>query len=145
MPDNISGRRTAFPNMWIRSIHVQEPPFDEEGVVQEVVGRGVTSEFEPVQKAGEITQDAIGERIDDVQNSFGMTSDMFKITYRFHVRVPVGNPFTERGVSMRARTWARLKNPFETDVIEVTTPTKNKGLSKQGPGDVYDVSVTVRK
>ena len=140
-----NSRRTAFPNMWIKGIKVESPPFDEDGVVQEFVGRGITQEFEPLKQAGALTKRNIGDKVRNRQDEFGILSDTYRVSYHFVVRVPVGNPFSERGVSARARTWTRIKNPFEPDVIEVSTPYKDNDLSDRGPGDVYRVTTTVRK
>lgn len=138
-------RRTAFPSMWLKSMKVETPPFDEDGVVQEFVGRGITRDFEPFKEAGQITQERIGSEIQSIQQDFDLVADEFKIRYNLYVKVPVDNPFSERGVSARARTWTRLKNPFETDVIEVSNPTKDESLSGDDFGTVYKVSTTVRK
>lgn len=151
-------RQTAFPGIWIESIGIEKPPFDESGVIQEFVGRGVTKEFELLQKAAEFSEENVEQFIQDAEDMIGPTRDSFRIKYNLKVRaaptqeiglpdavVSFTNWLAERSVSARARTFARAKNPFEPDVIEVNEPQFNSTLSGDKIGDVYDVTVTVTK
>lgn len=146
MPDvTDSGRRTSFPNIWVESMKVEKPPFDEQGVIQEFVGRGVVSEFEVPKKAADVSKDTVGQLLDSVEESIGPLRDTFRLKYRLVVRVPMGNPFTKRGVRLRARAFVRMKNPFEPDLIEVSPVQQAGGLFENMKGDFYKVSVTVTK
>lgn len=138
-------RKTAFPNIWLESIEVAKPPFDEAGVVQEFVGRGATKEIRPIQNAADFSPDNIGKFLESAEGMIGPLRDEFKLKYNILVRAPVDNDFTKRGTSIRARTFGRVKNPFEPDVIEVSDPRVNSRMSSDKTGVVYDVSVTVTK
>lgn len=151
-------RRTAFPNIWVDSISVQKPPFDESGVVQEFVGRGATREFPGVKRASKIEEDTVQKIIGELEEMIGPISDSFRLRYHLRVRtgptkdIVEGGPIEEfdgwlkeRTVSSRARAFARAKNPFEPDVFEVSDPVFNEGMSGRDMGDFYNVTVTVTK
>lgn len=139
------GRQTAFPGIMVEAIRVQKPPFDEEGVVQEFVGRGATHKFEPIQQAADLTPESISNVLEGMEDIIGPLRDTYKIKYELLVRVPVSNPASKRAVSLRARTYARVKNPFEPDILEVSNPVKDVGLSGDEVGDIYRVTVSVTK
>lgn len=152
-------RRTAFPNVWIESIEVEKPPFDEEGVIQEFVGQGVLREFEILQQADKTPPVMIRGMLSSFEESIGPLRDSFKITYNLIVRVTppaaediapeqvteFGDFLRKRRIKTTARAFARAKNPFEPDVIEVGEPRKNVGMSQDQPADFWDVSVSVTK
>lgn len=143
------GRQSAFPGIFIDSIEVETPPFDINGVIQEFVGRGFTKDFELLQQASDVSEENVGEWINDAEELIGPFRDKFKLKYNLIIRaVKVPDTLSvmnERGVSARARLFARTKNPFEPDMIEVSTPEINEQLSGEEIGDVYNVSVTVTK
>lgn len=155
----INSRRTAFPNVWLESIEVQKPPFDEKGVIQEFVGRGALKEFEPLQNADKITPNMLQNSLENIEESIGPLRDEFRVRYNMIVRttpdigsqimppevLEFGDWLRERSVSTRSRLFVRAKNPFEPDVIEVGTPRKNKRLSEDQTADFWDVTVTVTK
>lgn len=140
-------RQTAFPGIWVESIKVEKPPFDEKGVVQEFVGRGATREWETLKKASDFTGEKMSDVLDDMEKSVGPLRDTFKLKYNLLVRSApqVPSRLQSRSVSARARAWARAKNPFEPDVMEVSIPTKNTHMSTEALGEVFDVTVTVTK
>lgn len=156
---SIGQRRTAFPNIWIESIEVQKPPFDERGVIQEFVGRGALREFEPLQKADDITPEMLEDAIQNFEESIGPLRDSFRVRYNLIVRatpstaeeaVPsqvsdFGEWIRQRVVTARARTFVRVKNPFEPDIIEADEPRLNRNLSQDNPANFYDISVSVTK
>lgn len=150
MTEEYNSRQTAFPGIFIKTIKVEEKPFDKKGVIQEAVGRAWTKEFEPLQKAGDVSEDFIQDNVEGLIDNFGPTSDEHRIKYELLVKAaPMGNRsinrLQERAVSGKARIWARAKNPFSTRMIEVSQPVKNRELSGEEIGDVYDVTVTVVK
>jgi hypothetical protein len=160
MTDN---RQTVFPGIWVAGIEVEKPPFDEPGVVQEFVGRGVVKDFEVLKRSGEFTEENVGEFLQDAEEMIGPLRDTYRIKYDLRVRAisdmgvfssggPLDVDFVDhlqslqdRSVSARARSWARVKNPFEPDVFEVGEPSKNKELTDHVTGEVYDVTVSVTK
>lgn len=138
-------RSTALPNIWVAGLKAEKPPFDEPGVVQEFVGRGVTTEFEIPKKAEDFTQTSVKNLLDSFERSIGPLRDTFKLKYNLLVRSPKANPLSRRAVRMRARGYVRSKNPFEPDLISVGTPTLNKDEWGDIRGDVYEVTVEVTK
>lgn len=144
-----NGRQSAFPGIFIKSIKIETQPFDEPGVIQEFVGRGITREFEMLQRAADFSEERVGEFINDAEDMIGPFRDNFRIKYDLVIRgvkVPdILKVMNERGISARARLFARVKNPFEPDVIEVSEPQLNEQLSSDEIGSVYDITVTVTK
>lgn len=148
-------RQSALPGIFIESIEVEKPPFDEPGVVQEFVGEGITKEFDTLKKAEEMTVGRLRDILQELEDIIGPFRDDFKVKYNLQVRtfpeppgvadVGLSSRLQKRSVRTRARIFARLKNPFEPDVIEVSTPKKNPRLSGEETGEVYEVSVTVTK
>lgn len=145
----MSGRQSIFPGIFIRSITIETPPFDEPGVIQDFVGRGLTNDFDMLQKAADFSEENVGKFIQEADDIIGPLRDTFRIKYNLRVRtIPlpgVINPLNERGVSLRGRTFVRAKNPFEPDIIEIEEPTLNETLSAEDIGNVYNVTVTVTK
>lgn len=142
---DIGERRTAFPNIWVDSISVNKPPFDEKGVVQEFVGRGATREFEQLEPGSAMSETRIQDIFHSIEDSIGPLRDSFRVEYNLLVRSVDDNVATERMASARARAWARLVNPFTPDVLEVSRPTVNRTLTDMGPGTIYDITVSVKK
>lgn len=147
-------RQSAFPGIFISSIEVEKPPFDEPGVIQEFVGRGVIHEFEMMRRASDITEENIGEVITSVEELIGPLRDSFRVKYNLRVKAAVGQfrdisdlmiRIQKRSVKSRARLFVRVKNPFEPDILEVTEPELNEELSIEEIGNVYNVTVTVTK
>lgn len=127
----------------------------EEGIMEEAVNRGLTKEFETLQRASEFSSDTVGQFIRDAEAQVGPFLDGFILTYNLKVRAApqvsdnkwaemVRMGLAERSVSARARLFARIKNPFEPDVFEVSTPRKDNKLSDDNL-DVYSVKVSVTK
>lgn len=160
-------RQTAFPGIWIDSMKiegmtppdrgfiVESNPRVEEGIMEEAVERGLTREFDTLQRAAEFSSDTVGDFIREAESRIGPFLDGFLLTYNLKIRsnpevtdIDVLNKLnkakSERIVSARARTYVRVKNPFEPEIFEVSVPKKDRSLSGDGL-DVYDVSVTVTK
>lgn len=141
----MTGRETAFPGIYISEMEVQKPPFDEEGVIQDFVGRGAIKDFELLQRAADFSEENIQDTIESLEEVIGPLRDTFRLTYHLKVKAVTDSMFTERGVSVRARTYVRSNNPFSTDNINVSEPTVDRTLSSEDIGTVYDVYVTVVK
>lgn len=144
------GRQTAAPGIYIESIKVSgKAPPDRPGMVEEFVSRGMTKEFEVLQRAADITTETIGDTIADAEEMVGPLVDEFFLEYNLKVKglpgdLPVLEHLQKRSVSGRARAFARAKNPTELEVFEVSEPVKDEALSGEQL-DVYDVTVTVTK
>lgn len=161
-------RQTAFPGIFIESMKLEaktvpdrgfileNEPRPEVGIMEEAVNRGVTREIEPIQRAAEFSSDTVGNFIRQAESMIGPFIDPFELTYNLKVKArpmardegllsEVGKGQIERSVSARARLFARVKNPFEPEIMEISTPTKDTQMSGEDVGDVYDVSVTVTK
>lgn len=159
----MADRQTAFPGIIVDSIEIEQPPFDEPGVIQDFVGRGMISEFEVPKRAADFTEDTVGEKIKRAEEMIGPLRDTYRIKYNLQVRVvptDVVDAFEmipdkfgidplvaahERVVSARARAFTRAKNPFEPDVIEIRTPSKNIRMSNENIENIYDVTTAVTK
>lgn len=157
-------RQTAFPGIMVDSIEVsgdappdggfivENDPRPERGIMKEVVNRGVTKDFELLQRAADFTGDTVGDFIQSAEAQVGPFLDSFMLTYNLKVRAMPGmnlpSGFTklqERSVTGRARAFVRAKNPFEPEVIEVGSPRLDEKLTTDEIGRVFDVSVTVTK
>lgn len=152
------GRQTAFPGIFIDEVGVQKPPYNEEGVVKEFVGRGVTKEMEGMIPSEDMAD--LSSLLQGFEDQIGPLRDEYKVKYKLQVKavpdmdlIPDGIPgpsgvtdkIKKRSVSTRARSFVRAKNPFEPEVLEVSEPTLNKALSGGGIGDVFEVNVSVTK
>lgn len=147
-------RRTALPGIWVRSIEIEKPPFDEPGLVKEYVGRGVMRELEPMRIATEFESETVSDFVDSAEDMIGPLRDTYRIKYNLMVAafpsrespdIKLASKLQKRSISIRARIFARAKNPFEPDVINVGQPRENPEMSGEKLGDVYDVSVAVTK
>ena len=124
-------RQTAFPGILIESIKVEKPPFDEKGVIQEFMGRGVTMEFDMLQRAADISNKQIHDKIESAEDMIGPLRETYRISYNLKiVAVPAGDSeliqsLQNRSLSSRARAFVRVKNPFEPHVIDVSEPVKD--------------------
>ena len=130
-------RQTAFPGIYLEDIKVQKPPFDEPGMVQEFVGRGATKSLEVPQNVNNMREEYIQDSIRSMQDIIGPIRGDYEITYTLLVKGKL-----DRGISARARAFARAKNPFEPNLINVSDP---HDAGEFGPLDVKRVSVRVRK
>lgn len=144
------GRQTAFPGILVEEVRIQSPPFDEPGVVQEFVGEGIISEFEPIKRAAEFTEDTVGDLIESAEEMIGLTRDTFQIRYTLMVRSATDTRISRRGAKARARAFTRAKNPFEPDVINVVSAEVDHSLSGaevmgRELGTVYRVTTEVTK
>ena len=162
-------RQSAFPGIMVESLRIdaQTPPdrgfilsettnVDQEAILKQAVNRGMTKEFETLQRAADFTDKTVNEFITNAESHIGPFLDSFKLVYELKVAAKpqvtdirllnmVNQQTDERSVSGRARLFVRVKNPFEPEILEVTKPTKDTALSSEKIGDVYDVSVMVTK
>lgn len=143
-------RQSAFPGILVEEVKVETPPFDEPGVIQEFVGRGVTNEFEALKKANEFTEDTIGDILDSAEDMIGPLRDTFRIRYTLLVRAATGTRLSKRGAKARARAFTRAKNPFEPDLVKVRSAeiaSEFSGAEVMGRelGTVYRVETQVTK
>lgn len=151
-------RHAAFPNIWVKGIGIRQPPFDEPTTMDELVRRGATREFLELRRANKLEEETVQEVIDSLEEMIGPFRDSHKLEYQLLIRtmptrdMVVGGPIEEfdgwlkdRTVSARARAFARAKNPFEPDLIEVDEPRYAPSISSDRAGDLYDVDVTVTK
>lgn len=125
-------RQTSFPGVLVESIRVEKPPFDEKGVIQEFVGRGMTREFPSPEM--DLTPDQVEDVIDSASELIGPLRDTFKMRYNLVVRsVPFKRVerVKERSISTRARAYVRVKNPFEPDIIKVGEPSRAKEFEEE--------------
>lgn len=144
------GRQTAFPGIFIESIEVEGDAFDPiPGEPTRVTERGLTKEFEGLKLAEELAEDTVGDFIQKAEEMVGPFKDEFSLIYNLKVQALPEAPLQlssiqQRSVALRARAFARAKNPTELEMFDVTNPVKDEQLSKDGT-DVYDVSVIVTK
>lgn len=148
----MSSRQSAFPGILVEEVRVSKPPFDEPGVVQEFVGRGVTREFEALKKAGDFTDETVGEILDSVEDMIGPLRDTYQIEYVLLVRSLTDNTLSKRGAKARARAFTRAKNPFEPEIVEVRSVSVDQDLSGKflestggRLGTIYRVRTAVTK
>lgn len=147
-------RQSAFPGIFVESIEVEKPPFDEPGVIQEFVGQGVMRDFEVLQRASSFSEETVGEFLQSAEDQIGPLRDSFKLKYNLKIRAAAGRfadvssvitKIQMRTVRGRARLFVRVKNPFEPDILEVKEPELDEQLSSEELGNAYDVTVTVTK
>lgn len=161
-------RQTAFPGIMVDSMEiegmappeggfiVENNPRPEEGIMEEAVNRGLIKDFEVLQQAAEFSSETVGEFIRGAEAQIGPFLDGFLLTYNLKVKGAAQvseNKFAEmvrmgiaeRSVSSRARLFARVKNPFEPDMFEVSEVTKDERLTEFAATEMYDVSITVTK
>lgn len=157
-------RQTAFPGVLVESLSVSgsAPPDggfiqsdvsnpNRDSILEEAVDRGLTRDFEVLQRAAQFYGDTVADFIQDAEDMVGPFMDSFELTYNLKVRAApevldtVGLGRAERVVAMRARAFVRAKNPFEPEVINVGDVTLDNSLSGDSIGDVYNVSVKVTK
>jgi len=145
------GRQTAFPGVYIDSISIEKPPYSEKGVIKEFVGRGVTKEFDALQRASELSKKTVHKFEEDAEDMIGPLREDYRIKYHLKVRaVPTKDSallqaLQGRSMSSRVRAFTRVKNPFEPTVIDVSEPVKDNKLSSDLTGDVYSITTTVSK
>lgn len=158
-PRDVGGRRSAFPNVWIDSIEVEQPPFDKEGVIQEFVGEGVIRDFDILQPADETPPVMIKGMLAQFEGMVGPLKDNFRMKYNLIVRttpsagedifpdevLEFGNWIRKRRVRTAARTFVRAKNPFEPELVRVSEPEENDLLSDEELGTFWNVTATVTK
>lgn len=146
--------QTAFPGILVESIKVEKPPFDEPGVVQEFVGRGVTREFDDPTKGMNLTPDKIEQIFEDFEDHIGPFRGSFKVRYNLIIRATPApdmgkmfspKKFQKRAVSTRARLFVRAKNPFEPNVLQVGEPSIDERMSEEANLNYYRVPVWVTK
>lgn len=161
-------RQTAFPGIFIESMELEaltppdrgfvleNEPRPEVGIMEEAVKRGMTKEFETLQRAADVSSDMIGDFIRDVESSIGPFIDPFQLTYNMKIQAKpkitrqtslnvISTRTSERSVTARGRLFVRAKNPFEPEVFEASVPKRDDELSTKKIGDVYDVSIMVTK
>lgn len=149
-------RQTVFPGILVDSIEIEKPPFDQPGVIQEFVGRGVTKDFETLQQGAEFSSEIVDGFIREAENMIGPLRDTYRIKYNLIIRSSpevtnreilndVKENFANRSVSSRARIFTRAKNTFEPDLIQVSNPVVDEQLSTEEIGRVYQVTTTVTK
>lgn len=162
-------RQTAFPGIFIESMELEaltppdrgfileNEPRPEVGIMEEAVQRGVTKEFKTLQRAADFSSETVGNFIRQAESRIGPFIDPFQLTYNLKVQArprlgtdvglidTIDEGTIERSVTARGRLFARVKNPFEPEVFEVTEVKKDRDLSGGSIGDVYDVSIMVTK
>lgn len=145
-------RQTALPGVLVEAIEVESTPYDRKGVVQEYVGRGLIREFEILQPADDFEAETVSDLIESAKQQFGPIGADYRVKYTLMVRalpvsgdMGIASGIQNRTISGRARTFARVKNPFEPTSIDVSVPRKNEKLSSEEIGTVYKVRVTVTK
>ena len=148
-------RQTAFPGIIVNSIRVRTSPSDDKGVIEEFGPSGVTTEFAGVKRAADLEPNRIRGIIEEAEELIGPLNDSFEMKYNLTVRglpLPgsgkrnVIKSVQRRSVRLRARSFARIKNPFEPEILEVGDPSLNQGMTEVGEGlDYFDVSVWVSK
>lgn len=130
------GRSTTFPGVYIESMEVEKPPFNEPGVVQEFVGPAATKDFNVLKRVDEVGKKTIQQWMDDFEELVGPLNDTFRLRYIYLTRA-----LTARLARPKVRAITRAKNPFEPDVIEVG----KTELVEEGTTNTYRVPVTVTK
>lgn len=133
----------TLSGVFVESIKVQEPPFDEPGVIQEYVGEGITKEF-LYKPATDVTDGAVEQFLTDAVDNLSSSLSQSAITYNLTIRAR-----TERGVRAKARTYVRLVNPFSAGVIHIEgieeSDMNGQVENVQPATKLYDVSVFVAK
>lgn len=136
-------RRTAVPGVFVEKLEVATPPYDEPGVIQEYVGESLYQEYSGLQMPSEFGGQQVMELLSTARDAIGVIGDDYRIIY--HLKVQAVHPRTARS---KARTFARIKNPFEPKKMNVRRVSKARDLDEAyitGPQDTYDVQVMVSK
>ena len=139
-----SRQLSKLTGVYVESIEVMTPPFEEPDVVQEFVGRGVTSEFflEPVEMVG---RGRVQEFFTGAKDMLDPRGDRFRMRYSLLVRAR-----TRRSAEAKARSYARFVNPFTPEVMTVAEARvahdKSDLIEGLGPlTEFYNVSVELSK
>lgn len=131
---------SSFPRVNVEALKVETPPFDKPGVIQEFVGRGVEKEFDEIPSGDSFSSKRVENFLDEAREMIPMNSGSFRISYTLLVR-----GVTKRGAKATARSFTRVKNPFEADVVTVREPELDDRLSSEKLGKVYRVTTSVDK
>ena len=131
---------SSFPRVNVEALQVHTPPYDKPGVVQEFVGRGVEKELPEIPRGDKFSTERVENFVDDAREMIPMNSGEYQIKYTLLVR-----GVTKRGAKATARSFTRVKNPFEADVITVTEPELDERMSSEKLGKVYRVTTSVEK
>lgn len=120
-------RQTAFPGIIVRAIQAKSG----EG--------GKTLEFEEG-----LPEDIPTERIQSFLDSVTMfDSELVDSELTYNLQVAAVNPSVAKG---KARTFARLKNPFEPSMVDVSKPEQLKMIGVfDGLRKAYKVDVNIQK
>lgn len=129
--------RSTASGVFVEEIAVHTPPYDKPGVIQEYVGDSLYHEYEVLESADNLTSDNVSKILDSARDTIGLRSGEYQIEYSLAVRAP-----TARAARLKARLFARLKNPTEFSRIAVSEPEK---YEKNRIMDGYEVTVTVEK
>jgi len=108
-----TSRVSNIGGLYVDSIKVQGPPFDQPGVVQEFVGRGLTRDF-MLEPASEVTGGMVKDFVESSVSEIGQTVERIKVEYNLLARAR-----TERGATAKARGYIRFVNPWSARVIHV--------------------------
>lgn len=143
---NVRNKLSNITGVYIEEVSIETPPYDDPNVLQEFVGRGVTREY-MLQPAQEITGGKIQDFLDQAEDMVPLDqqSDRYRLKYNLLVRARA-----ERGATAKARTYARLVNPFSPNVMRIRsvreTQRKKDIVSSAGPvNEFYDVTIITSK
>lgn len=131
---------SSFPRVNVESLQVHTPPYNKPGVVQEFVGEGVTKELPEIPRGDSFSTERVENFVDEAREMIGLSSGEYQIKYTLLIR-----GVTKRGAKATARSFVRVKNSFETDMITVTEPELDGRLSSEKLGKVYRVTASVEK
>lgn len=137
-------RISNIAGVYVDSIKVQRPPYDQPGVIQEFVGEGWTKDF-MLEPASAVTGNRIQEFVDNSVSELGSTVDRVKLEYNLLIRARA-----ERGARAKTRGYIRGVNPFAPRVIHIEsleeTSEFDDMISNIDPtGKFYKVRVFVAK
>lgn len=132
------GRQTSFPGILIRDIEASVGS-ENRTLDRGIGGTGRTIEFEEG-----LPENIPTERIQSFINEVRLFGDSHvdsSLTYNLYVA-----SMSPTLAKAKSRTFVRMKNPFEPDIIDVSEPVRDSGIGPLDKGrDVYRVSVTVSK
>lgn len=137
-------RMTVVPGVFVDQLEVETPPYDEPGVVQEYVGKSLYRKYEVLQTPEKFGGKKVQNFLNSVRDQIGPLGNKYRIVYHLKVKGSA-----ERFARSKARTFTRLKNPFEPSKMSIRRiEQSNESIDEaiiDGPQKVYNVQVSASK
>ena len=131
---------TAFPGITVEQLELTGMRAGDRASGGEIVPGGVTRDFDFPQRAEDITPESIQEFVEEASDMIDLVGDEYELEYDLAVRA-----VSKLGAKGKARAFARTKNPFEVDLIQVSEPQLDERMSNERVARYYNVTATVTK